>query len=287
MVQRQGIGARGIGMELLAHRRSACMTLDDVCDPLGVSASTLSRLENGKRDPTSEEVAAILAILRVTGDERDRLIDMARGGLGATGMVEHSNPTRQSRTYLGFETRATVITNFEPLLVPGLAQTPEYARVVISAIQVDEEDVDVEPRVSRRIARQAIITRKKAPRLTLIMTELGLRQPIGVAKVMARQLRHLIGLADLDNVTVSVIPQSIPAHPGLMGQFVMLEFAKDPTIAFIEARTTGLFRDEDREIELYKLTVEKLTAAALDKAGSVKLLRSIARDHEESDRGAR
>ncbi|MGH3860251.1 helix-turn-helix domain-containing protein [Actinokineospora sp.] len=280
MGQRQGVGTRGIGLELLAHRRAAGKTLEDVCVPLGVSTSTISRLENGKREPTSEEVAAILAVLGVTGDERNRLVDLARGGLGSSGMVEHSNPTRQSRTYLGFETQASMITNFEPLLIPGLAQTPEYARAVISAIQVDEDDSDVEARVSRRMARQTIITRKKAPRFNMILTELGLRQPIGGHKVMARQIRNLIDLADRDNVSLRLIPMTVPAHAGLMGQFVLLEFAGHPDVVFMEARTTGLFRDDDDEVALYRLTVEKLTAVALDKAGSVKLLRSIARDLE-------
>jgi len=278
MAQRQGVTTRGIGLELSRHRKLADMTLEQVAEMLGVSASTLSRLENGKREPTSEEVAAILAVLGVTGGERDRLLDMARGGTGSSGMVEHSNPTVQSRTYLTFETQAMVITNFEPLLVPGLAQTTEYAHAVISAIQVDEDDPDIEARVARRMARHAILTRKRPPQFNVIMTELALRQPIGGAKAMARQVRSLIDLADRDNVSLRLIPMSTPTHAGLMGQFVMLEFTSHPTVAFIEARTTGLFRDDLDEVALYRLTVEKLTAAALDKAGSVELMRSIARD---------
>lgn len=278
MSQRQGITTRGIGLELSRHRKISDLTLDQVSQKLGLSASTLSRLENGKRDPSSEEVAAILAILGVTGGERDRLLDMARGGIGSSGMVEHSNPTVQSRTYLSFETQATVITNFEPLLVPGLAQTAEYADAVISAIQVDEDDPDIEARVARRMARQAILTRKRPPRFNAILMELGLRQPIGSPKLMARQVRSLIDVADRDNVSLRLIPMSTVVHAGLAGPLVMLEFANHPTVVHIEARTTGLFRDDPDEVAAYRLAVEKLTAAALDKAGSVDLLRSIARD---------
>ena len=278
MSQRQSVSTRGIGLELSRHRKISDLTLEQVSGQLGISASTLSRLENGKRDPSSEEVAAILAILGVTGGERDRLLDMARGGIGSSGMVEHSNPTVQSRTYLSFETQASVITNFEPLLVPGLAQTAEYAHAVISAIQVDEDDPDVDARVANRMARQAILTRKRRPQFNLIMTELGLRQPIGGPKVMARQIRSLIDLADRDNVSLRVIPVSTVTHAGLAGPLVMLEFASHPTVVHIEARTTGLFRDDPNEVVAYRLTMEKLTEAALDKAGSVGLLRSVARD---------
>lgn len=91
-------------------------------------------------------------------------------------------------------------------------------------------------------------------------------------------VRSLIDLADRGNVSLRLIPMTKPAHAGLAGPFVMLEFASHPTVAFIEARTTGLFRDAPDEVALYRLTVEKLTAAALDKAGSVELLRSIALD---------
>jgi transcriptional regulator with XRE-family HTH domain len=281
MVQRQGVNSRGIGLELSRHRRMTDMTLEQVSRQLGISMSTLSRLENGKREPTSEEVAAILAVLGVTGADRDHLLDRARGGVWYSGMVEHSNPTVQSRTYLAFETEATVITSFQLLLIPGLAQTAEYAHAVISAIQVDEDEPDIEARVARRMARQAILTRKRPPQLNLIITEAALRLPIGGPRVMAHQVRTLVDLADRNNVSVRVIPNHVVAHAGLAGSFVLLEFAGDPTVAFTEARTTGLFRDDQEEVALYKLTVERLAGVALDKAGSVELMRSVADDLDE------
>jgi transcriptional regulator with XRE-family HTH domain len=275
--QRSGVTTRGIGFELERHRKAAGLNLQEVGEGLGVSASTISRLENGKREPTSEEVASILAILGVTGVERDRLIDQARGGAG-TGLVESNNPTVQSRTYLNFETRATVITDFELMLVPGLAQTAEYAYAVISAIQVDEDDPDIEVRVARRMARQAILARRKPPQLNLIITEAALRLPIGGPKIMARQIRHLVDLADRSNVSVQVIPAKVVGHAGLLGQFVILEFANDPTLVHVEDRTTGLFLDDPDKVALYRLTVEKLADVALDEQGSVRLMASIARD---------
>jgi transcriptional regulator with XRE-family HTH domain len=275
--QRSGVTTRGIGFELERHRKAAGLNLQEVGEGLGVSASTISRLENGKREPTSEEVASILAILGVTGVERDRLIDQARGGPG-TGLVESNNPTVQSRTYLNFETRATVITDFELMLVPGLAQTAEYAYAVISAIQVDEDDPDIEVRVARRMARQAILARRKPPQLNLIITEAALRLPIGGPKIMARQIRHLVDLADRSNVSVQVIPAKVVGHAGLLGQFVILEFANDPTLVHVEDRTTGLFLDDPDKVALYRLTVEKLADVALDEQGSVRLMASIARD---------
>lgn len=272
-----GISSRGLGADLLRHRKAAGLTLEQVGAGLGTSASTISRLENGKREPTVEEVSAILALSGVVGMERERLLAMANGRSGGgSGLVEYSNPTTQSRTYLYFETQATVITNYELMLVPGLAQTADYAFAVVSAIQVDEVDEDIGARVGRRMARQQILLRRNPPRLNLVISEEALRRPVGGPKVMARQLRHLVDLANRPKVSIRVVPAAIPAHAGLLGQFVLLEFAKDPTVVFTEARTTGLFRDDPAEVDLYKMTLEKLTEIALDEAGSVELMRSIA-----------
>ncbi len=274
------MNSRGLGAELCRYRKDAQLTLEHVAERLGTSASTICRLETGKREPTLEEVSAILAIVGVVGPERDRLLGLAVGRSGGSGMVEYTKSTVQSQTYLYFESYATVITNFQLMLIPGLAQTADYAHAVVSAIQVDEGDDDIETRIGKRMSRQKILTRRTPPQLNLILCEQALRAPIGGPKVMGRQVRHLIDLADRDNVSLRVIPREVVAHPGLMGQFVVMEFAKDPTVVFVEARTTGLFRDDPDEVTLYRLTVEKLLEVALDEPGSVELTRSIATDFD-------
>ncbi|MEV0675720.1 helix-turn-helix transcriptional regulator [Actinosynnema sp. NPDC050436] len=282
MKQQSGVNTRGIGFELERLRRDAGLTLQNVATALGVSISTVSRLENGKRDATPEEVSAILAVLGVIGPTRTRLLDRARGGDGS-GLVEAANPTVQSRTYLNFETRASVITDFELMLVPGLAQTPEYAHAIISAIQVDEGEPSIEVRVGRRMARQAILARSTPPAVNLILTEAALRLPIGGPKVMARQLRHLADLSERPNTSVRVIPAAVAGHAGLLGQFVILDFPADRPVVHVEDRTTGLFLDDPALVALYRLTVEKLTTVALDEAGSVDLMSSIAREFTASE----
>ncbi|CAM3628970.1 helix-turn-helix transcriptional regulator [Kibdelosporangium persicum] len=277
-MQRQNVNSRGIGMELARHRRVADMTLEQVSRQLGMSVSTLSRLENGKREPTSEEVAGILAVLGVTGGDRQHLLQQVRC-ISHFGMVLGKAGPR-TRTYQAFEAEAVAITNFELSLVPGLAQTADYARAVISAVRVNASRADVEARVSQRMSRKAVLTRKRPPQVNLLMTELALRQPIGGPKVMANQIRSLVALADQENVSLHVIPATVPAHAGLGGSFVLFDFADHPTLVFIEALTTGLYRDDPDDVATYRLQVENLDAVALDKSGSVELMRSISRDME-------
>lgn len=275
--QQSGVNTRGIGLELQRLRKDRGLSVKVVGDQIGVSASTISRIETGKKEPTSEEVASILTVLKVVGVEREQLIDRARRQ-DQPDMMESSTSTEQSRSFLNFEQRATRIVDFGLMLVPGLGQTADYAHATLSALRVRDSDEDIEPWVGQRMRRQAILTRRKPPELHWILTETGLRLPIGGPKVMSRQLRHLIDLAERPNITINILPVEVVEHPGLLGQFVIMEFAADPTVVHVEDKTTGLFLDDPDKVALYKLTAEKLTGLAINEQDSSRLLRTIARD---------
>jgi transcriptional regulator with XRE-family HTH domain len=273
------VNARSLGLELQRLRKERNIMAEDVADALGVSPSTFSRMENGTRVLTSEEVASICTVLRVKGVQRAELIDLARRQSGS-GFMESHTTDEQSRSYLNFESTATKITNFELALVPGLAQTAEYAHAILSALRVGDSDENIEAWVGQRMSRQAILTRKLSPAFHWILTEEALRRPVGGPRVLARQIRHLVDLTENPNVSLNVVAAKVAAHPGLMGQFVVMEFASDPTIVFVEDRTTGIFLDDEAKVAPYMLTVEKLTDIALDERASKRLMQSIVRDVE-------
>jgi transcriptional regulator with XRE-family HTH domain len=272
-----GVNTRGIGLELQRLRKDRGLSVKEVGERIDVSASTISRIETGKREPTSEEVASILTVLKVVGVEREQLIDRARRQ-DQPDMMESTTSTEQSRNFLNFEQKATSIFDFGLMLVPGLGQTPDYAHAVLSALRVRDRDEDLEPWVGLRMRRHAILARRNPPHLHWVLTELGLRQSIGGPRVMAKQVRHLIDLAERPKLTINVLPADVADHPGLLGQFLIMEFAADPTVVYVEDRTTGLFLDDADKVALYKLTAEKLTDLALDEQDSIRLLRTIASD---------
>jgi transcriptional regulator with XRE-family HTH domain len=277
-----GIGERGLGMELRHYREKARLSCERVGEVLGWSANTISRLERGLRtDTTPEEVSAILAAIGVTGEDRDRLMRMARG-YGEQGWWEGNNTTMsdQARTYLKFETRATKIVDVEPLLVPGLLQTPDYCRALMAAFGIDMRDV--EGRIARRLGRQVILTRPDPPEFLFLVSEEALRRPVGGPPVMARQVRRIIDEAERPHVSVRLIPTNVAAHPGLRGSFVVLEFADEPTVVFIEGRMSGMFPENPDEIEAYRLAAERLTNMALERRESLRLLHSIAENLEKA-----
>jgi transcriptional regulator with XRE-family HTH domain len=275
-IQRSGVVTRGIGFELERHRRSAGMNLQEVGKALGVSASTISRLENGKREPTSEEVASILTAIGVTGSERERLLEQSRGE-NSSGLLTAALDA-QSRMYWELEQRATTIFNFELILVPGILQTAEYARAAISTFQFHETDSEVESRVARRLGRKAILTRRQPPKLNFIVTEATLRLPMGGRKVMAAQVRHLIEVAEHPGITLQIIPAEVVAHPGLTGSLVLIGFSDAPTISYVESRTSGMFVDDPAVVLEHKMTADRLTKLALDTQESIELMVGIEQD---------
>lgn len=277
MAKQQSINARGIGLELQRLRKERKLTCKAVGDALDVSGSTISRIETGKREATREEVASILTLLGVVGVDRARLIDQARRQ-SESDLVETAGSTEQSRNYKNFELRATKITDFELVLVPGLAQTREYASELLATVRPGDTEENIEEWVRQRISRSAILSRQHPPELHWIMTEMCLRQPLTSAKTMRRQATYLIELAEQPNITINIIPANVVAHVGLQGQFVILDFAAEPSIVHVEALTTGLFLDEPAKVARYRLAVEKLTDVALDHAASVRRLKSIATD---------
>ncbi|HVV22125.1 MAG TPA: helix-turn-helix transcriptional regulator [Pseudonocardiaceae bacterium] len=273
----RSVNTRGIGLELQRLRRARKLSCREVGAAIGLSASTISRIETGRRQPTADEVVAVLAALGVTGVTREHLVDLAHRQ-AETDSLAGTLSSEQSRTYRNFEVRAAKVTEFAPVLVPDLAQTPEYAYAVLSAVRPDAAEDDVEDQVGERMSRHAILTRRQPPALHWIVTESGLRQPIGGAKRMSEQVRRLAELAGRSNITVSVVPSGVAVHAGLLGQFVVLDFAAEPTVVHVADLTTGLFLDDPDKVAAYRLAARRLTEVALDAEESARLLDSIARD---------
>lgn len=280
-VEKGSVGGRGLGMELRRHREKANLALDKVGTVLGWSASTMSRMERGLRQATPDEVSALLAAMDVVGADRDRAMRMAYGQAGQ-GWWENTNAnmTDQARTYLGFESRARRIVDVEPLLVPGLLQTPEYMCALMVGFDVDRSQIT--GRIARRLARQELLNRWDPIDLVFVVCELSLRQPIGGPGVMARQLRHLAEQAQRPHVSVRIIPARVVVHPGLHGAFALLEFDGEPPVVHIEGRRSGIFPDDPDEVAAYKMAAERSASLALAERESHGLLLAIARDIERS-----
>lgn len=274
------IRARGLGVELAELRERADLTLREVADRLGWSAPTLCRIENGLRDSTPAEIAALLVVYGVTGAEKKRLLELART-INQSGWFEHHGSLNHMPTQLAalieFESAATRLTDVAITLVPGLLQTPEYARVVMESGNVDPNTID--ERVSVRRNRKNVLVSDSPPKLHAVLDEAVLWRPFGGRKVMAGQIRHLIEAAALPNITIQVLRDI--EHPALTGAFSILEFGPPAQpFVYLEHYLSSSFVDDDETVKAYKSVSEELASRALGEWASRDFLAALVRSYE-------
>jgi transcriptional regulator with XRE-family HTH domain len=269
-----GAKARSLGAELKRIRRSLALTMAEVAKENEWSESKMSRLENGQRNIASEDVAALLAIYKITGPERDRLIAMAKT-LDEPGWWEAAfrGLPQDSVSLAAAEAGANRITDWSPLLVPGLLQTMEYSRAYMLADGIAEQEVGT--RVMARQRRQEVL-----PGIEYVayLGEAALRQRIGGSQTLAAQLRHLIYASKQPNLTLRVVPSITDAHSGLMGGFMMLESELVQPVVHVELRRSGVFFDGRADTYPYEETINRLASVSMDEEDS---LRCIERCIEE------
>jgi transcriptional regulator with XRE-family HTH domain len=276
-VRSPSVRVRRVTSELRRLRAKAGLTLDQVGDALGMSPSKLSRVETGDRGLRVDDVSALLRHYGVPAKRRNELLDVVkqaseRGWWQATG----NGLPELWQTYISFETEATGIQNYEPMLIPGLLQIAEYTRAVIHGISGAASETEIATKVAARTARQTMLVRPNRPDVVVVIEESVLRRPVAEPDVMRRQLRHLVEMASRPNITVQIMPTSAGAHPGLDGAFVILDFAEDPTVVHVERKKGGEFLDKDEDVLAYTGAMRAIRAAALDPSASVELVSAVA-----------
>jgi transcriptional regulator with XRE-family HTH domain len=270
-------------VELRRLRERAGLTCDDVGRRLECSGTRISRIETGRIGIRPGDVRELLEIYGVTGTEADAVVQLARdarrkGWWHAYGRV--LPPWFEA--YVGLESDAVRLCDFQPMVVPGLLQTEDYARAVLEAAPQPGwagdagpgHAGDVGPRVALRMQRQAILGQASPPELQVVLGESALRAQVGGPAVMAGQLRHLADLAARPNLTLRVLPLWAAAQAQPVSPFTMLEFADpaDATVVYLEHLTGSLFVEDTDEIRRYRAVFGHLCAAALGAGPSAELI---------------
>ncbi len=270
------IRSRELGEGLRQAMEHTGLTGKRVADLLGWSTSRVSRLMSGKRGGSEVDVSAFLAVCRVTGDERDRLLALCQEQHTPGWFQQHgSRLPRQVRTLIDHENKATAISSFQAMLVPGLLQTGDYARAMISR-SVNMPAEEVEERVAARLARQSVFSREHPARFTFYLHEPVLRLPIGGTAVMSDQLHHLLRMSVRPHVTLRVLPAALGAHAALSGPFTLLQFAEFRPVAYLDSETSSLFLEKPEETAAYRRILGALAETALDEGQSRELIATVA-----------
>jgi len=269
---------RGLGGELRELRESRSLALRRVAVRLGWQPSKLSRMETGIQGIRAEDVASLLVVYGITGAERKRLLGMAERSEESGWWEVIPGLSDESRTLIRLESEAASIVNWEPLLVPGLLQIPEYTQAVMAGCGVPADDAQA--RVAARLGRQAILSRAEPAELRVLVDEMALRRVLGDQRVMARQLRHLTAAAERRNVTLQVVPLAVGAHTGLDGSFALFDFPRNRSVVYLDHKITGLFLEEAPQVAYFRREADRLARVALSPVDSVALVARAAAEHE-------
>lgn len=237
---------RRLRIELRALRRKADRTQRDVADAMDWSPSKLLRIENGDVKITPIDLRALLTFYGVDDESWiQELVTMARASRQDSWSDFKDVHTPPWLKFLGYESSASVLRSYNPLFVPGLLQTEEYALAVYEARGVLAGIA--ERRWEARLRRQALHERERPPLMFFIVDEAALRRQVGGTRVMHRQLEQLRSLGDLQHVTLRVIPFEVGAYFALGTHFVHLEFpdANDDDLLHIEDADGGTTMRDD------------------------------------------
>lgn len=267
---------RRLARQLLNLRTAQGMTVDTVGKEAKRrspnrpwSAAKVTRIENRKVQRIREsDLLTLLDIYGVT-DEEDRAayLKLAREA-SQTGWWVGYRDVLGSGAYIDLETEATQLRTYQALYVPGLLQTPDYARAVVEGSGVTDEQ-EATRRVEARMLRRQILDRPDAPTLVTLIDEAAIRKiPPAVAP---GQLSYLIGLQRA-GLQMRIVPDASGPHPGMDGAFVLMTFPHDPPTVYLEQSVSGLFLEDPQELGHYEQVFEAVQTAALGSRESVAFL---------------
>lgn len=247
------VARRKLSSELRRLRTEVHKTIHDVAEALECSAGKISRIETAVVGARLPDVRAMLDLYAVEGADRAALLDLVRQARQKAWWQEYSDvvPPR-SATFYGLEDAAASIEEHAVVLVPGLLQTREYARTLLSTPPMLAPET-VQRRLDLRMRRQRLLGRHGAPAYHVVLDEAALHRVVGGPAVMAAQLRQLAVVAELLHVTIQILPYDAAVHAGLGVPFVIFGFADpaDPKIVYLEQLTGNSYVERSEEVELY------------------------------------
>jgi transcriptional regulator with XRE-family HTH domain len=260
------------GAELRYYRERAGLSQTELATLVNVSNDVISKIERGKRPPAEGFPERLDAVPQ---------LDTRAGLVRLWGWLKGS---ARNRAYPGwftpwpdYEAQATALRWYEPLVIPGILQTEDYARAVLRT-RVGDTDEEIDEMVAARMARQSIFSKDKPPTVWVVLDEGVLRRPVGGKHVMREQLNRLAESARLPNVVIQIIPVSAGAHEGLRGgAFIVAEFKDHPLVAYQDTAVQGQIIDGSDDIGSLMMLWDTLRSVALPRAASLELIEEVAK----------
>lgn len=262
---------RRLGRELGRLRQQAGLTLRQVHERTGIAMNTISAYERGHRAVREPYVRSMLELYGVEPDAQATLLALGRSS-GPSGLQQVYGDVIPDwfGVFVGLEQDAASIRTFETSLVPGLLQTPEYYRALITAAEPEPGDEEAERKIAVRLERQKRLVEPEPLQVWAIVDEAVLRRRAGSAQTSRDQLNHLMEITTLPNVTLQLLPFAAGLYPGIDSAFTILHFAEaaDPNVVFIDLLASGVYIEAAEEVARYTLAFDHLRTRALEPRAS-------------------
>ncbi|MEW2114056.1 helix-turn-helix transcriptional regulator [Streptomyces sp. NPDC005474] len=261
------VGQVVLGRRLQELREAAGLKREEAARVLRVASATVRRMEMAEVSLKIPYVHVLLTAYGVPEDEVAMFVELAEEA-NEPGWWQRFSDVLPDwfSLHVSLEGSARLIRSYEPHFVPGLLQTPEYARAVMEAGTIGHTGPEaVERHVSLRMARQKLLTREQPPHLWVIVDETVLRRPVSIdGKVMRDQLDRLLDASESGHVTIQVAEFRDGPHPGTSAPFELFRFAEPelPDMVYTEYLTGALYLDSRREVASHLEVLDHMTAGA-------------------------
>ncbi|MEU3850978.1 helix-turn-helix transcriptional regulator [Streptomyces sp. NPDC029554] len=274
---------RKLGAELRALRAAAGLTSGEAARLVGWHQSKVSRIETGTSGVKPADVRLLLDAYRVTDTQLRDLLMMLAGSDDSGGRHHWWHAYRgvlppTYRDFISLESQASAMRTLETTVVPGLLQTPEYARAVTRAAVEGLPEDRLDTLVEVRLARQDVLRADPPLELSAVLDEAVLRREVGGPGVMARQLERLVEAARLPQVRLQVLPFAAGAHIGVTGPFVIFSFSStsDLDVVVLDHLTSSLYLERKEDLQAYTEAFNALQIHALSPEDSLDFIAGTA-----------
>jgi transcriptional regulator with XRE-family HTH domain len=269
-----------LGTRLRRLREEAEIAREDAAAAIRSSASKISRLELGRTTIKVRDLADLLKLYGADEAERASLLALSQHGNVSGWWQDYGNSVPAwLKPYLGLEQAATLIRSYDPQLVPGLLQTPEYARTVFS-LPGRSPGQRAERQLAVRMRRQEILHRADPPHLWAVIDEAVLRRSVGSAAVMRGQIEHLLEISQLRHVNIQVLPFRAGGHAAGGGPLTLLRFAGDqlPDVVYLEQLASAVYSSSPADLAYYWDILNQLATKAEPPIASATVLDQIRKE---------
>jgi transcriptional regulator with XRE-family HTH domain len=253
---------------LRSLRTNTGLTTGEAAERLGFSRSKVSRLENGRRGASQVDILQICELYQVDDERRARLTELAAEGKKRAWWPPFSLP---DSNYIGLEAEAASISDWGLALVPGLLQTRDYAEAILRSGVPPQEQKQIAEVVRVRMARQQrLLFSSDGPDFEAVVDESVLHRVVGNRAVMLAQLRQLVTMSELPNVTIRVVPYDAGATPAGVNKFRILRFDQDDIAdgVLIEELTSQRYLKDPAQLKIYNATFQALLDLSEDPRAS-------------------